>query len=299
MPRQVYLDHAATTYTDQRVAKKMLPFLTKEFGNPSALYSLGRRSLVAISEARKNVAQILACSPVEVIFTGGGTESDNLGILGAARANKKFGNHIITSKIEHHAVIHACEQLEKEGFEVTYLDVDEFGLVSPQEVIAAIKIETILITIMYANNEIGTIEPISEIGKALKKYNEEKRKDKNRVFFHTDACQAAGSLDLDVNRLHVDLLTLNGSKLYGPKGVGVLFKKKDVPIQPLVFGGGQEFGLRSGTENVSGIVGLAEALKLAQAGKEEENKRLIVLREYLWKELSKKISRLKLNGHPE
>jgi len=299
MLRQVYLDHAATTYTDPKVTKKMSPFLTKEFGNPSALYALGRRSLMAISGARKEVAQILACSPAEVVFTGGGTESDNLGILGVARANKKFGNHIITSKIEHHAVIFACGQLEKEGFEVTYLEVDEFGLVSPQEALAAIKPETILVTIMYANNEIGTIEPIAEIGKALKKYNEEKRKEGKRVFFHTDACQAAGSLDLDVNRLHVDLLTLNGSKIYGPKGVGVLFKKKDVSIQPLVFGGGQEFGLRSGTENVAGIVGLSEALKLSQADKDLENKRLISLRDYLWQGLNKKISRLKLNGHPE
>lgn len=299
MRKSIYLDHAATTYVDPKVTKKMLPFFTKEFGNPSALYALGRRGLAAISEARKNVAKILGCSPAEIIFTGGGTESDNLGILGVARANKKFGTHIITLKIEHHAVLYACEQLEKEGFEVTYLDVDEFGLVTSQKVLSAIKPETILVTIMYANNEIGTIEPIAEIGKALKKYNYENRKDRQRVLFHTDACQAAGALDLDVNRLHVDLLTLNGSKIYGPKGVGVLFKQKDVKIQPLVFGGGQEFGLRSGTENVAGIVGLAEALRLAQDGKLAENKRLTELRDYLWQGLNKKISRLKLNGHPE
>lgn len=298
MSKQIYLDHAATTYVDEKVVKKMLPFFTKEFGNPSSLYALGRRANSAISMSRKEIAGILGCNPLEVIFTGGGTESDNLAILGAARANKSFGNHIVTLKIEHHAVLYACGQLEKEGFTVTYLPVDEFGLVAVEKVIATLKTETILVTIMYANNEIGTIEPIAEIGKAIKKYNENHRKGKAPVLFHTDACQAAGALDLDINRLHVDLLTLNASKIYGPKGVGVLYKKKGVKIQPLVFGGGQEFGLRSGTENVAGIVGLAEALKLAQTNKEKENKRLTDLRNYLWKGLNKKISKLKLNGHP-
>lgn len=296
MPKKIYLDHAAATYVDPLVVKKMAPFLSQEFGNPSALYGLGRRSLVAISEARKNVAKILGCSPGEIIFTGGGTESDNLAILGVARANKNKGNHIITLKIEHHAVLYSCAQLEKEGFEVTYLDVDQEGFVAPEAVLKAIKPETILVTIMYANNEIGTIEPISEIGKIIKKYNQKKRNNQTRVLFHTDACQAAGALDLDVNRLHVDLLTLNAGKIYGPKGVGALFKKRDVQIQPLVFGGGQEFALRSGTENVAGIVGLSEALQLAQKNKVQENKRLIELRAYLWKNLNKKIPRLKLNG---
>lgn len=303
--RKIYLDYAATTSTDSRVVKKMLPYFNENFGNPSALYKLGREALTAISESRKMVAEILSCSPAEIIFTGGGTESDNLGILGAARArladNRERGGHIITTRIEHHAVLHACQQLEKEGFKVTYLGVDEFGLITPEKLIKAITPETILITIMYANNEIGTIEPVAEIGKALLKYNQEKRlkHGKPRILFHTDACQAAGALDLNINHLHVDLLTLNGSKIYGPKGVGVLFKKRDVKIQPLIFGGGQEFGLRSGTENVAGIVGLAEALKLVQENREEENQRLISLRNYLWEGIKKKITKVKLNGHLE
>lgn len=296
--KQIYLDHAATTPLDKRVLKKMMPFLQEEFGNPSALYNLGRRSLKAIMEARKTVADILAGVPNEIIFTGGGTESDNLAVLGAARANRAAGQHIITTKIEHHAVLHACKQLEKEGFTVTYLKPDKEGIVAAEQVMAAIKPETILITIMYGNNEIGAIEPIAEIGKALLKHNTAERQGKQRVLFHTDACQAAGVLDLNINRLHTDLLTLNGSKIYGPKGVGVLYKKKEVKIQPLIVGGGQEFGLRAGTENVAGIVGLAEALRLAQNEKEKENTRLIALREYFWRGLEKKIPKIKLNGHP-
>lgn len=297
--KQIYLDHAATTPLDKRVLKKMMPFLQEEFGNPSALYNLGRRSLKAIMEARKTVADILLAGvPNEIIFTGGGTESDNLAVLGAARANRAAGQHIITTKIEHHAVLHACKQLEKEGFTVTYLKPDKEGIVAAEQVMAAIKPETILITIMYGNNEIGAIEPIAEIGKALLKHNTAERQGKQRVLFHTDACQAAGVLDLNINRLHTDLLTLNGSKIYGPKGVGVLYKKKDAKIQPLIVGGGQEFGLRAGTENTAGIVGLAEALRLAQNEKEKENARLIALREYFWRGLEKKIPKIKLNGHP-
>ncbi|MBI5023283.1 MAG: cysteine desulfurase [Candidatus Magasanikbacteria bacterium] len=298
MTKQIYLDHAATTPLDKQVLKKMMPFLQEEFGNPSALYNLGRRSLKAMMEARKIIADILAGTPNEIIFTGGGTESDNLAVLGAARANRATGNHIITTKIEHHAVLHACKQLEKEGFAVTCLKPDKDGIIIAEQVIAAIKPETILITIMYGNNEIGTIEPIAEIGKALLKYNATQRQGKQRVLFHTDACQAAGTLDLNINRLHTDLLTLNGSKIYGPKGVGVLYKKKDVKIQPLIVGGGQEFGLRAGTENVAGIVGLAEALRLAQNDKEKENARLTALREYFLQGLMKKMAKIKLNGHP-
>jgi cysteine desulfurase len=286
---KIYLDHAATTPTDPRVFKKMLPFLTAHFGNPSALYTLGREAVTAVAIARKDVAQILACSPAEVIFTAGGTESDNLAILGAARSARAEGNHIITTKIEHHAVLHACEQLEKEGFTVTYLPVDKDGFVTAEEVLKAITPQTILVSVMYANNEIGTIEPISEIGNALKKNHP-------KVLFHTDACQAAGALELNISRLHVDLLTLNASKLYGPKGVGVLYRKRGVKIQPLIFGGEQEFGLRPGTENVAGIVGLAEALKLAQKGREKENKRLIGLRNYLWQKIQKTVPKIKLNG---
>ncbi|MEK9183379.1 MAG: cysteine desulfurase family protein [Patescibacteria group bacterium] len=297
--KQIYLDHAATTPLNKLVLKKMMPYLQEEYGNPSALYNLGRRSLKAVNEARKTVADILASAPNEIIFTAGGTESDNLAVLGVARANRTAGNHIITTKIEHHAVLHACKQLEKEGFVVTYLKPDKGGIITAEQVIAAIKPETILVTIMYANNEIGTIEPIAEIGKALLKYNAAQRMGKQRVLFHTDACQAAGTLDLNINRLHTNLLTLNGSKIYGPKGIGVLYKKKDVKIQPLIFGGGQELGLRAGTENVAGIVGLSEALQLAQNDKEKENARLTTLREYFWQELIKKIDNIKLNGHAE
>ncbi len=292
---QIYLDHAATTPLDPRILKKMLPFLKEEFGNPSALYRLGRQPLKAIGEARKTIAEIFGCSAQELIFTGSGTESDNLAILGAARANKKFGNHIITTKIEHHAVLNPCAYLQdQEGFKVTYLDVDKDGFVSPEQVIKAITPQTILVSIMYANNEIGTVEPIAEIGKAIQKLKIVNCKLK--ILFHTDACQAAGALDLDINRLHVDLMTINGSKIYGPKGVGVLYKKRDVKIHPLILGGGQEFNLRSGTENVAGIVGLAEALSLVQKDKEKENKRLIELRNYFWQKIQKNISKIKLNG---
>ncbi|MBI5732169.1 MAG: cysteine desulfurase [Candidatus Magasanikbacteria bacterium] len=297
--RQVYLDHAATTPTDARVVEKMLPYFTREFGNPSALYGLGRRAQEAIYAARRKIAQILSCRPGEIIFTGGGTESDNLAILGAARAARLIGRHIVTTKTEHHAVLHACAKLEKEGFEVTYLAVGQDGLLAPEEVIKALKAGTILVTIIYANNEIGTIEPIAEIGRAILKYNQKEREGKRGVLFHTDACQAAGALDLDVNRLHADLLTLNGSKIYGPKGIGVLYKKKEVKLEPLIYGGGQEFGLRAGTENVPAIVGLAEALEIAQKEKEKENERLTESRDYLWLNLNKKIKKLKLNGHPK
>lgn len=297
---QIYLDHAATTPTDPKVVSKMLPYFTKVFGNPSSLYNLGRNGLIAISEARKVVAKIMECSPAEIIFTGGGTESDNLAIFGVVRGRVAEKKHVITTTVEHHAVLYSCERLEKEGCEVTYLPVDEFGLVTPEQVIKAIKPETVLVTIMYANNEVGTIMPIAEIGKAIEKYNQTERiaKQMPRVLFHSDACQAAGVLDLGVNRLHVDLLTINGSKIYGPKGVGVLFKKRDVKILPIIFGGGQEFGLRSGTENVPGIVGLAEALMLAQKSKDKENARLTQLQKYLKDNLQKKITKLKFNGHP-
>lgn len=287
--KNVYLDHAATTPTDPRVLKAMLPFFNEKFGNPSALYQKGREALSAISGARKFVAQVLGCSAGEIIFTAGGTESDNLAILGVARSARAEGNHIITTKIEHHAVLHACEQLEKEGFKVTYLPVDAEGFVTAEQVLQAVTPQTILVSVMFANNEIGAIEPVAEIGNALKKNHPQ-------IIFHTDACQAAGALDLNVNRLHVDLLTLNGSKIYGPKGVGVLFKKRGLKIQPLIFGGEQEFTLRPGTENTAGIIGLVTALELAQKNKDKENKRLIGLRNYLWQKLQKAIPKIKLNG---
>jgi cysteine desulfurase len=292
--RIIYLDHAATTYVDPRVEKAMIPFFGKIFGNPSSLYELGRIANGELNNARRKVAEILHALPDNIIFTGCGTESDNLAIFGVARAHAAKGKHIITTKIEHHAVLHSLEQLKKEGFEVTYLDVDSQGFVSPKKVLAAIRPDTILITVMYANNEVGTVEPIADIGREILKW----RKSKNAVypFFHTDACQAAGALELDVEKLHVDLMTINGSKIYGPKGVGVLYKRRGVDVQPIIFGGGQEMRLRSGTENLAGIVGLAKALELAQANRHDENMRLIDLRDYFAEQIQKKIDKVEING---
>ncbi len=285
--KQIYLDHAATTPMDPRVLEAMMPYFKEEFGNPSSIYSIAQRAKQALDEARSDVAEILGCAPEEIIFTSGGTESDNLAILGVARANKTKGKHIVTTKIEHHAVLHPCEVLEKEGFEVTYVEVEKNGIVDAEKVKAAVREDTILVSVMYANNEIGTIQPIGTIGRFCKKRN---------IPFHTDACQAAGVLDINVDRLKASLLTLNGSKIYGPKGVGVLFVRKGVSIQPLMYGGEQERRIRPGTENVAGIVGLAEALKLAQAESEKENKRLIALRDYLIKEIEARIPKVILNG---
>jgi len=283
----IYLDHAATTPMDPRVLKAMEPYLKDQFGNPSSIYQIAQNAKRALDEARSDVSEILGCTPEEIIFTSGGTESDNLAILGTTRANKKKGKHIVTTKIEHHAVLHPCEFLEKEGFEVTYVDVEPNGIVDAEKVKKAVRDDTILVSVIYANNEIGTIQPIGIIGRFCKKRD---------IPFHTDACQAAGALDIDVNRLKVSLLTLNGSKIYGPKGVGVLYIKKGIDIRPLMYGGEQERRIRPGTENVAGIAGLATALKLAQKEREKENKRLIGLRDYLIKELKKQIPKVKLNG---
>ncbi len=292
--RLVYLDHAATTYVDPEVKSTMDPFFLDIFGNPSGLYSKGLEANSYLNDARRKVAEVLHALPDNIIFTGGGTESDNLAIFGIARKHQNQGKHIITSKIEHHAVLHPCQQLEKEGFSVTYLEPDSEGFISPKKVRAAMTPETILVSIMYANNEIGTIEPIAEIGKEILKW----RKEKNTVFpyFHTDACQAAGAFELDVEKLHLDLMTINGSKIYGPKGVGVLYKRRGVQIQPLILGGGQEMGQRSGTENIAGIVGLAKALELVQANRFEENVRLFDLRNYFWEQIQTKIGKVRLNG---
>ena len=292
--RLVYLDHAATTYVDPEVKKTMDPFFSDIFGNPSGLYNKGLEANSYLNDARRKVAEILRALPDNIIFTGGGTESDNLAIFGVARKHQNQGKHIITTKIEHHAVLHPCEQLEKEGFSVTYLEPDSEGFISPKKIRAAMTPETILVSVMYANNEIGTVEPIAEIGKEILKW----RKEKNTVFpyFHTDACQAAGALELDTEKLHVDLMTLNGSKIYGPKGVGVLYKRRNVDIQPIILGGGQEFNLRSGTENLAGIMGLAKALELSQNNRSDENIRLFNLRNYLWEQIQSKIGKLKLNG---
>ncbi len=297
--RLVYLDHAATTHVDPAVKKVMDPFFCRFFGNPSSLYEIGRESNGALNDARRVVAQILHALPDNIIFTGGGTESDNLAIFGLARKNSNHGKHLITTKIEHHAVLHPMHQLEKEGFKITYLDVDEFGFVTPEQVIKAIRPDTILISIMYANNEIGTVEPIAEIGREILKYRASASSAQVKhlyPYFHTDACQAAGTLDLDVEKLHVDLMTLNGSKIYGPKGVGVLYKRRGVEILPLILGGGQEMGFRSGTENLAGIVGLAKALEMAQKTKNQKNNKTRKLTRYFWEKIQKEIPKVKLNG---
>ncbi|MBI5158648.1 cysteine desulfurase [Candidatus Micrarchaeota archaeon] len=272
---RIYLDHAATTPVDKRVLKAMLPFFTKTFGNSASMHSFGLEAEKALDEAREKLAQALSCTKEEVFFTSGGTESDNLAILGTVRRFKREGKgkHIITTQIEHHAVLHAIQHLErKEGFSVTYLPVSKDGFVSVSSVENAITPETILISIMHANNEIGSIQPIKQIGELARRKS---------ILFHTDAVQTFGKLSTNVNDLNVDLLSASSHKLYGPKGVGLLFVRKGTPIESINFGGGHERGLRSGTENISGIVGFAEASRLAQENLEKEAEREKRLRDKL------------------
>ena len=290
MDKKIYLDHAATTYTRQEVVDAMLPYFTEKFGNASTIYSIGRESKKAIEEAREKVARALGAQPNEVFFTGSGTEADNWAIKGIAYANRSKGNHIITSSIEHHAVLHTCQYLESEGFEVTYLPVDEYGLVDPEQVRNAIKDNTILITIMFANNEIGTIQPVKEIGKIAKEKG---------VYFHTDAVQAVGNVPIDVNDMNIDLLSLSGHKFYGPKGVGALYIRKGTKIVSYLHGGAQERGRRASTENVPAIVGLGRAIELATNDMEEHNKKLVKLRDRTITEVLKRIPYSRLNGHRE
>jgi cysteine desulfurase len=295
--KEVYLDHAATTYLDPRVLEAMQPYFSGVFANPSSFHTPGMRSKEAVTEARISIAKQLNAREEEVLFTSGGTESDNLAIVGAIRANVARGRHVITSSIEHHAVLEPLLHLKKKGeIELTILDVDRDGRVSVEAVEAALRPDTILVSIMYANNEIGTIQPIADIGRAILKFRKAQPVMSLYPYFHTDACQAAGAYDLDVEKMHVDLLTLNGSKIYGPKGIGLLYVRRGVKLEPLVRGGGQERNLRSGTENVPGIVGLAKALELAQAEKDVENARLIALRDRLIEGLLK-IPKTRLNGH--
>ncbi len=285
-----YFDHAATTQIKPEVLEAMMPFLTNSYGNPSSVYALGRESRSAIEQARLAVAKALNASTKEIYFTGSGTESDNWAIRGVAYANQNRGKHIVTSAIEHHAVLHTCQYLEKQGFEVTYLPVDSNGLVSVESVRDAIRTDTILISIMYANNEIGTIQPIKEIGEIAKEKN---------IYFHTDAVQAVGNIPIDVNELNVDLLSLSSHKFNGPKGVGALYVRDGVIIDNLIHGGGQERKKRSGTENVAGIVGLGKAITLATEDIEEKNRKLIELRDTTIKELMEKIPYTRLNGDPK
>lgn len=286
--RRVYLDHAATTPVREEVARAMLNFLVEDFGNPSSVHSWGRVAHEAMEQSRANVARLLGCRPTEVIFTSGGTEADNLAIMGVAFARRQTHDHIITSRIEHHAVLHTCEYLEGLGFTVTYLPVDGHGLVDPGDVRRAIGPRTSLVTIMHGNNEVGTLEPIAEIGRITREAG---------VYLHTDAVQTAGKIPVDVQQLGVDLMTISGHKMYGPKGTGALFVRRGTRLQALQHGGGHERKLRAGTENVPGIVGLGVAAALAYDELEHVQRDLIPLRDRLIEGLLS-IPRTRLNGHP-
>lgn len=288
MDKKIYFDHAATTPTDPEVLQAMLPYFSENFGNPSSVYEIARSNKQAIDEAREKIAKALHADPKEIYFTAGGTESDNWAIKGIAESYKDKGNHIITTQIEHHAVLHTCEYLERQGYEVTYLPVDEDGKISLEDLKAAIRDTTILITIMFANNEIGTIQPIAEIGSIAKERG---------VLFHTDAVQAVGHMPIDVEAMHIDLLSLSGHKVYGPKGIGALYVRKGVKLRSFIHGGAQERKRRGGTENVPGIVGLGKAIDKAEALREEENKKLLALRERLIDGVLEKIPYTKVNGH--
>jgi len=287
MGRVIYLDHASTTPTDPEVVEVMRPWLAEQFGNPSTVYSLGVAAAKALQDARESIAACIGAEPEEIYFTSGGTEADNWAILGTADAHQKKGRHLITSTIEHHAVLEPMEYLEKHGCEITHVPVDAGGLVDPDDVRRALRPDTVLVSIMHANNEIGTIEPIAEIGRVTREAG---------VLFHTDAVQTVGKLPLDVNELGVDLLSMSAHKFYGPKGVGLLYLRKRTRVSPLLHGGNQENGRRAGTHNVPGIVGMAKALELATARMAEDGVREAVLRNRLWEGLSANIEAVHLNG---
>lgn len=287
---KIYLDHAATTPVKPEVLEAMLPYFTQNFGNPSSVYGLARINKQAIDESRTTIALAIGASPNEIFFTSGGTESDNWAIKGLAEANKVKGNHIITTKIEHHAVLHTCEYLAKNGYEVTYLDVNEHGLIDLEELKAAIKDTTILISVMYANNEIGTIMPVAEIGAIARE---------RKIAFHTDAVQAVGQVRIDVEAQNIDALSLSGHKINGPKGIGVLYIRRGVRIAQLMHGGAQERGRRGGTENVAGVVGLAKAIELKYAAFDQNIKRVAALRDQLISGILEAIPYSNLNGHPD
>jgi len=286
---RVYLDYAATTPTSPEVIKEMLPYFSGIYGNPSSIYRIAQKAREAVEEAREKIAKFLNARPEEIIFTSGGTEADNLAIKGVAYANMKKGNHIITSKIEHHAVLNTCRWLEKQGFKVTYVSVDKYGVIDLDELKESITDKTILISVMHANNEVGTIEPISEISKIARERG---------IYFHTDAVQTVGKLPIDVEKLGVDLLSFSGHKLYGPKGIGGLYIRKGTKIDPLIHGGHHERNRRAGTENVPGIVGLGKACEIAAKERSVENERLKILRDKLYKGLKERMEEIILNGHP-
>ncbi len=283
----VYLDNSATTKVDDEVLKVMLPYFSQNYGNASSIYSIGRENRKAIEDAREKVAKILNCNSNEVYFTAGGSESDNTAIKGIAYANKNKGNHIITSKIEHPAVLETCKKLEKDGFEVSYISVDENGILNLEELKDSIRPTTILISVMFANNEIGTIQPIKEIGEIAKEKG---------IYFHTDAVQAVGNIKIDVEKLNIDSLSLSAHKFYGPKGIGALYVRKNVPFVKFIDGGHQERNKRAGTENVAGIVGLGKAIELAYKDLDEHNEKIKKLRDYYVEQVEKRIPYIKVNG---
>ncbi len=283
--REIYLDHAATTYLDPMVLEAMLPYFQEEYGNPESLHQKGQNARVALDQARSTIAQLLNCQSNEIIFTSGGTESNNLAILGIAQASK--GKHIIISAIEHSSIFEPCKFLEKNGYEITILPTDKEGFINLEELKNAIRPDTILVSIIYANNEIGTIQDIKKIGEICRA---------NKVPFHTDACQATGVENINVEELNIDLMTLNASKIYGPKGVGALYINQSVNIKTIQFGGGQENNLRSGTHNTTGIIGLAKALELSQKNRNQENQRLTKLRDQLIDNILKLVPHSQLNG---
>lgn len=290
MGKYIYMDNAATTPVKKEVLDEMIPYFTENYGNPSSVYSLGSKSKRAIEESREKIANVIGAKNREIFFTGSGSEADNWAIKGIAYSNKNKGNHIITTKIEHHAILHTCEYLEKNGFEVTYLDVDEYGLIDLEELKNSIKDNTILVSIMFANNEIGTIQPIEEIGKITKEKG---------IYFHTDAVQAIGHVNIDVNKMNIDMLSMAAHKFYGPKGIGCLYIRQGVKIDSLITGGAQERRRRAGTENVPYIVGMGKAIELAYENMEEHNKKLIGLRDSLIEKIKANIPYVRLNGHPE
>jgi cysteine desulfurase len=290
---KIYMDHAATTPVDPEVVEAMLPYFHEKFGNASSFHSYGRDAKMAVDSARTKIAKVIGAKDEEIIFTAGGTESDNLAIKGAVYSQLKKRKldkaHVITSSIEHPAVINTCKFLESQGHTVTYLPVDKYGFVSPQDLVNCIKKETVLITIMHANNEIGTIEPIEEIGKIARE---------NDIIFHTDAVQTFGKIPVNVDKMNIDLLALSSHKIYGPKGIGALYSRKGIKLEPFVHGGGQEKGLRSSTENIPGIVGLGKASELASSRLKPESERLIKLRDKIIKYVLDSIDKSYLNGHP-
>ena len=287
----IYFDNSATTKIQSEVLNEMMPYLTNNYGNASSLYSIGRQSKRAIENARKQVAELINCDPHEIYFTGGGSESDNLAIKGFAYANKNKGNHIITSKIEHHAILESCEWLQKQGFEVSYINVNKDGFIDLQELENSIKPSTILISIMFANNEIGTIQPIEKISEIAKKH---------QITLHTDAVQAAGNTPIDVRKMGIDMLSMSGHKINAPKGIGVLYVKKDIEIEKIIHGGHQEKDKRAGTENVAGIVGMGKACEIANKNLENHMKNLKRLRDYYISRLKKEIpDKININGTME